>query len=138
MDTLARIEAERACERLIMRYALAVNAWDIDAFVGLFTPQATWQRPANPPLEGREQIRMFMEGQPTERTVRHVNGLCLVDVAADGTAATAVSQTTVYDTPGSVAVPAPLTGPEDRKSAVEGKSVSVRVDHGGRRIIKKK
>src|SRR3546814_3566577 len=73
MDTLARIEAERACERLIMRYALAVNAWDIDAFVGLFTPQATWQRPANPPLEGREQIRMFMEGQPTERTVRHVN-----------------------------------------------------------------
>src|SRR3546814_17266163 len=26
----------------------------------------------------------------------------------------------------------------DRKSVVEGKSVSVRVDHGGRRIIKKK
>src|SRR3546814_14847086 len=26
----------------------------------------------------------------------------------------------------------------DRKSAVSGKSVSVRVDHGGRRIIKKK
>src|SRR3546814_13209802 len=28
--------------------------------------------------------------------------------------------------------------PEDRKSVVEGKSVSVRVDLGGRRIIKKK
>src|SRR3546814_11535023 len=27
---------------------------------------------------------------------------------------------------------------EDRQSVVEGKSVSVRVDHGGRRIIKKK
>src|SRR3546814_11312690 len=27
---------------------------------------------------------------------------------------------------------------QDRKSVVEGKSVSVRVDHGGRRIIKKK
>src|SRR3546814_15128401 len=27
---------------------------------------------------------------------------------------------------------------KDRKSVVEGKSVSVRVDHGGRRIIKKK
>src|SRR3546814_16775911 len=27
---------------------------------------------------------------------------------------------------------------EDRKSVVSGKSVSVRVDHGGRRIIKKK
>src|SRR3546814_17890594 len=28
--------------------------------------------------------------------------------------------------------------PQDRKSVVEGKSVYVRVDHGGRRIIKKK
>src|SRR3546814_12163252 len=28
--------------------------------------------------------------------------------------------------------------PLDRKSVVKGKSVSVRVDHGGRRIIKKK
>src|SRR3546814_10540429 len=35
---------------------------------------------------------------------------------------------------GAPATPAPV----DRKSAVEGKSVSVRVDLGGRRIIKKK
>src|SRR3546814_11819536 len=34
-----------------------------------------------------------------------------------------------------VVKPAPQ---EDRKSVVQGKSVSVRVDHGGRRIIKKK
>src|SRR3546814_16787839 len=31
-----------------------------------------------------------------------------------------------------------IAGLEDRKSVVEGKSVSVRVDLGGRRIIKKK
>src|SRR3546814_15143042 len=31
-----------------------------------------------------------------------------------------------------------LITPVDRKRVVEGKSVSVRVDHGGRRIIKKK
>src|SRR3546814_13571657 len=30
------------------------------------------------------------------------------------------------------------TTPVDRKSVVEGKSVSVRVEHGGRRCIKKK
>src|SRR3546814_2449720 len=35
------------------------------------------------------------------------------------------------------ALPAALVG-EDRKSVVSGKSVSVRVDLGGRRIIKKK
>src|SRR3546814_19995595 len=32
----------------------------------------------------------------------------------------------------------PQMDPADRKSGVEGKSVSVREDHGGRRFIKKK
>src|SRR3546814_9438314 len=35
-------------------------------------------------------------------------------------------------------LPLPVTGRTDRKSVVSGKSVSVRVDLGGRRIIKKK
>src|SRR3546814_14635161 len=100
MDTLARIEAERACERLVMRYALAVNDWDIDAFVGLFTTQATWQGPANPPLEGREKIRMFMEGQPTERIVTHVNGHGLGGGAADGSADTDGGQNKIASTRG--------------------------------------
>src|SRR3546814_20567813 len=37
-----------------------------------------------------------------------------------------------------VAKPMPPAPPVDRKSVVEGTSVSVRVDLGGRRIIKKK
>src|SRR3546814_11083534 len=60
-------------------------------------------------------------------------------------------QLDVYGSPGgrsrpcSTARPAPPCGrgglvqrPEDRKSVVEGKSVSVRLDLGGRRCIKKK
>src|SRR3546814_14881515 len=35
-------------------------------------------------------------------------------------------------------LPAVVEGAEDRKSVVSGKSVAVRVDLGGRRIIKKK
>src|SRR3546814_20338189 len=37
-----------------------------------------------------------------------------------------------------VTIAAPVSGPPDRKRVVSGKSVSVRVDLGGRRIIKKK
>ena len=37
MNALDRLLAERACERLVMRYALAVNDWDLDAFTALFT-----------------------------------------------------------------------------------------------------
>lgn len=110
MDSLIRIEAERACERLVMRYALTVNSWDVDAFVALFTPDAVWQRPKVPALNGHAEIRAFMEGQPSERTLRHVNGLCIVTVDEDGDAASAVSQTTVYDTPVQGDYPVPLRG----------------------------
>jgi len=110
MDTLARIEAERACERLVMRYALAVNARDIDAFVSLFAPDAVWQRPGVPALNGHAEIRAFMEGQPRERTLRHVNGLCMVSIDQSGDAASSISQTTFYDTPARGDLPVPLTG----------------------------
>src|SRR3546814_11495302 len=39
---------------------------------------------------------------------------------------------------GRIVILSPTPVAEDRKSVVEGKSVSVRVDLGGRRIIKKK
>ena len=100
MNSLTRIEAERACERLVMRYALAVNSWNVDAFVALFTPDAVWQRPKVPALNGHAEIRAFMEGQPSERTLRHEGG----------EAASAVSQTTVYDTPVRGDYPVPLRG----------------------------
>lgn len=129
MEALDRIEAERACERLVMRYALAVNSWDIEAFVGLFTPDAIWQRPANPPLVGHAAIQAFMEGQPAGRTLRHVNGLCLVTVADSGDRATASSQTTVYDTAARAGLPVPLAGPD---MVVEYEDVIVRTAAGWR------
>lgn len=102
--------AERACERLVARYALAVNDWDIDTFVSLFAPDAVWQRPHVQALHGRDAIRAFMASQPTARTLRHVNGLCVVTVAEDGDTATSISQTTVYDTPKVGDLPVPLGG----------------------------
>src|SRR3546814_12217080 len=44
----------------------------------------------------------------------------------------------LYSSPDSQSNMTPPLGGGDRKSVVEGKSVSVRVDNGGRRIIKKK
>ncbi|MBA3055301.1 MAG: nuclear transport factor 2 family protein [Sphingomonadales bacterium] len=123
MDTLERIEAERACERLVALYALAVNDWDIDAFVSLFVPDAVWQRPKVPAMNGHADIRAFMEGQSRERTLRHVNGLCVVTVAEDGQSATSISQTTVYDTPVRGEFPVKLIEPD---MVVEYRDIIVR------------
>ena len=110
MNELIRLGIQRECTDLITRYALAVNEWDLDAFVDLFTDDATWQRPDHPPLEGHHAIRAFMESRPSRRTLRHVNGAALVEVIDENTA-TAWSQTTVYETPGRHELPAPLAGP---------------------------
>ena len=112
MTDVERLLAERACERLVMRYALAVNDWDLDAFTALFAQDAVWRRPEVAPLTGHAQIRAFMESQPSDRTLRHVNGLCLVEVADDGASARAVSQTTVYATSPAGPPPAKLSGPD--------------------------
>src|SRR3546814_11530285 len=52
--------------------------------------------------------------------------------------APAVLHTVAADSPQQPPAPAPAGAPKDRKSVVYGKSVSVRVDLGGRRIINKK
>jgi uncharacterized protein (TIGR02246 family) len=108
---LAELLTKQACAELVSRYAQAVNAWDIDAFVSLFVEDGVWQRPGQAPLRGRQEIRAFMESQPVDRVLRHVNGGVLVEVL-DAERARVWSQTTVYDTGGTTEVPAPLLGPD--------------------------
>lgn len=100
-----------ACCEVITRYAMAVNDWDLDRFVALFTPDAVWQRPGVAPLSGHDEIRAFMKSQPApaDRVLRHVNGGMVVDVI-DADHATGWSQTTVYDARPASALPAPLVG----------------------------
>jgi uncharacterized protein (TIGR02246 family) len=108
---LRRLEDRLACTDLVARYALAVNTWDLDAFVDLFTEDAVWQRPAVPPMNGRREIRAFMESRPAERVLRHVNGAVLIDVH-DVASASGWSQTTVYDVRGRQTLPAIGTLPD--------------------------
>jgi limonene-1,2-epoxide hydrolase len=108
---LAELIIKQTCIEVVTRYAEAVNDWDIDAFVGLFGEDAIWQRPGQPPLRGHSEIRGFMEAQPVDRVLRHVNGGVRVEVL--GAERTRVwSQTTVYDTLGTTQIPAPLAGPD--------------------------
>ncbi|HVW45204.1 MAG TPA: nuclear transport factor 2 family protein [Amycolatopsis sp.] len=111
LDTMQTLRIKTGCADLIARYALAVNRWDLDEFVALWTPDAVWQRPGNPPLEGYDAIRGFMAAQPVDRVLRHVNGASVITVV-DEHDARAWSQTTVYDSAGKWSLPAPLSGPD--------------------------
>jgi ketosteroid isomerase-like protein len=100
MDNLERIVAEHACEAVVSRYTLAVNDWDLDAFVALFHADGEWQRPKVPLLSGRREIRAFMEAQPTpaDRILRHIQAGVLVTMVSDDEAAVR-SQSFVYESP---------------------------------------
>ena len=105
------LEVKLACADLVARYASAVNRWDLDAFVALFTSDAVWQRPKCAPMTGHAEIHAFMSSLPTDRVLRHVNGAVLVDVQ-DESHASGWSQTTVYDVKGTRTVPAVGTVPD--------------------------
>jgi limonene-1,2-epoxide hydrolase len=109
-DRVSR-DVKADCAEVIVRYAMAVNENDIDAFVALFTEDATWQRPGVPALHGHDEIHRFMSSLPVERVVRHVNGASFVQPVS-ATEALAWSQTTVYEERGSTVIPASVTGPD--------------------------
>jgi len=110
MDSLLEIEIKLACADLVTRYCRAVNAWNLDDFTALFAEDGVWLRPGEIPMNSRAEIRAFMETQPVERVLRHVNGAVHVEVV-DADHARAWSQTTVYETSGTTRIPAPLAGP---------------------------
>jgi len=110
MDRATEMSIKMACADLVTRYAMAFNRWDLDAFVGLFTEDALWQRPGNAPLIGQAEIRAFMETLPQEQVARHVNGASWAEVVDDDHAR-GWSQTVVYQTAGTRKTPARLQLP---------------------------
>jgi hypothetical protein len=99
-----------ACTELVTRYCIAVNRWDLDAYVSVWALDGVWQRPVGEAMQGRVDIRTFMESLPRDRVLRHVNGCNLVEVI-DEDHATGWSQTVVYDTVGSAETPARIELP---------------------------
>jgi uncharacterized protein (TIGR02246 family) len=114
VEAIEELSAQHACAELLARYAVAVNTRDVEGFVQLFTSDGEWHRPGGHSMRGHDEIRAYIDyalPDPRERTLRHVNGANLIDVV-DADSATSWSQTTVYDSPHSGELPAPLTGPD--------------------------
>lgn len=96
MDRAREQEIELACKKTLDRYAVAVGDQNLDVFVAQFAPDAIWQRPGTPALQGRPAIRAFMERPDLPKLVRHLNGSALIDVL-DADHAVGVSYTSVFN-----------------------------------------
>jgi uncharacterized protein (TIGR02246 family) len=135
VDSLEVLVAKQGVAEVMARYALAVNTRDVDGFVALFSEDGEWNRPGGHSMRGHEEIRRFIDfalPDPALRTLRHVNGACLVDVSGPDSAS-CWSQTTVYDTDQGGALPVALGTPD---MVVEYRDQLVRI--GGRWLIRKR
>lgn len=88
MNDLERLLAERACERLMVDYARAVDSGRASAIADLFTVDGVWTGDDGRAFDGQDAIRAaFVRRQArTARVSRHVITNVSVDIADDATA----------------------------------------------------
>ena len=88
MDELARLLAERECERLIVRYCTLVDFGNAAQIADLFCEDAEW-RGVDLHLRGHDQIRSWFteREQLTRRVSRHICTNVAVDLVSEDEAA---------------------------------------------------
>jgi hypothetical protein len=84
MDELARLLAERDCERLIVHYCRLVDFGNAAQIADLFCEDGEW-RGVDLHLQGRDQIRAWFSEreQLTRRVSRHICTNVAVDLVSD-------------------------------------------------------
>ena len=107
---LKRMIIERACEKLSIEYARAVDFRDYDNFVELFTEDAVLD--VGKRLEGKAAIRDSIKQRSAEVRTRHVLSNIFIEVQ-DSSHARGISYLTLYrhtglDSTGRCAVPSTL------------------------------
>ncbi len=83
------MDAERACERLILDYAALNDAGDWEGVAALYAEDGRMSRPTAPDafIEGREAILAAFRARPA-RASRHICANIRVDVAGESASAT--------------------------------------------------
>ncbi|MEO5597167.1 MAG: nuclear transport factor 2 family protein [Novosphingobium sp.] len=116
MDSLDRLLAERAIERMIIDYAALNDTGDWDAVAALYVPEGRMSRPTAPDLfvEGRAAILAAFRARPP-RATRHI--VANVRIELEGATARASSQILLFTAAGQP----PLVGTyQDRLALADG------------------
>src|SRR5262245_45701502 len=85
MTGLQRIEAERACERLVNTYANLIDGYDYDGFMQLWADDAVWNVLGRV-WTGKAGIRQGLEVRDPTMICRHLVTNIVIDVVNDDAA----------------------------------------------------
>ncbi|MEU7179345.1 MULTISPECIES: nuclear transport factor 2 family protein [Streptomyces] len=96
LDPIARLLAERACERLINEFVRRLDLGDPGSVADLFTPDGVWEWPhGDRRVVGRDALRSYFGSRPEDRLSRRMSTNILVTVHSTS-AATATSYFATY------------------------------------------
>lgn len=81
LDRIDRIESHQAIQQLAVKYAMAVDARDVDAWLGMFVDDIDCGRRG----KGREALRSFIEPAVRDfyRTVHSITGHAIDEINGD-------------------------------------------------------
>ena len=95
-DPLARLLAERDCERLIVTFLHRLDLGEPSSVAELFTADGVWEWPeGDRRIEGREALHDYFGSRPADRLSRRMTGNILVTLESP-TLARATSYFTTY------------------------------------------
>ena len=99
LSAAERIEIERACERLVHEYSLALDRGDMSAAADFFAENGSMARPMMPDavIQGRETIRASLLTRPKTLLTKHLATNVMIDVESR-TAASGLSYLTMIST----------------------------------------
>ncbi|MGW1210406.1 nuclear transport factor 2 family protein [Streptomyces sp. NPDC002499] len=87
LDPMARLLAERSCERVILELVRRLDLGDPSTVCDLFTPDGFWEWPHDGRrVEGREALRAYFGSRPADRLSRRMCTNVLVTVDSPDTA----------------------------------------------------
>ncbi|WP_055586729.1 nuclear transport factor 2 family protein [Peterkaempfera griseoplana] len=96
ISPVARMLAERACERIIVDFIHRLDLGNPSSVAELFTPDGVWHWPfGDRRIEGREALRAYFASRPADRLSRRLMTNILVTVESEATARS-VSYLTTY------------------------------------------
>ena len=107
LNTVERLEIERACERLCIAYVRALDVGDMNAAADCFAQDGSMSRPMNPGqlIQGREAVRASLLTRPRTLLTKHLATNTMIDVESRNTARGQSYLTMVATTPPEGATP---------------------------------
>ena len=109
MNERDRMAIEQACTRLATAFHVHIDAFEHDALLSLFAPDAVWVHPMAGVLTGHRDFKAYLDSKSTKPTAMHITSNILIEVIDEDHAKGRVYYTFYYD--GEGRDPAPVEGP---------------------------